>query len=387
MDIGGYPQIAILLVAWSISDLLMPVLIRLSRRRSWLDRPHGHKTHQEPTPVLGGVGIFIAVAASLALTLQTKSSDTWLPVLGLFLGGLLVMALGLIDDFRPINAVIKLGVLAAATIVISRFGVCASIFPGGTSNPLNVAITLLWIVGVTSATNSLDHANGNTAGSIAIACGSIFVIAWGNSAATSQSWLSYLAVAIAGGCLGFLRHNLFGGRIFLGDNGSFLLGFLTASSVVFARWSEDPLKAFLMPMIILTVPLFDISLSTVLRIKNGVVGSVREAIVYCGKDHITHRLLALGLSPRAAVLAIYSLGIVSAAFAIAIHGIESRVSYLSVTGAYLALLVIVGALLDQAPVHGNRGKSERFLPPRLRWPSRAQPPRSEGRKKNPVASR
>ncbi len=387
MDIGGYPQIAILLVAWSISDLLMPVLIQVSRRRSWLDRPHGHKTHQEPTPVLGGVGIFIAVAASLALTLQTKPSETWFPIVGLFLGCFLVTVLGLIDDFRPINAVVKLGVLVAATVVISRFDVCANILPGGTSNPLNVAITLLWIVGVTSATNSLDHANGNTAGSIAIACGSIFVIAWGNSAETSQSWLSYLAVAIAGGCLGFLRHNLFGGRIFLGDNGSFLLGFLTASCLVFARWSDDPIKAFLMPVMILTVPLFDISLSTILRIKNGVVGSVREAIVYCGKDHLTHRLLALGLSPRASVLAVYSLGIVSGAFAIAIHGIESRISYLSVTAAYLVLLVIIGALLDQAPVHRNSRRSERFLPPRLRWPARAQAPRGDGRKKNPVASR
>jgi UDP-GlcNAc:undecaprenyl-phosphate GlcNAc-1-phosphate transferase len=371
MSAFRHPHLSILLLAWFTADLLMPVLIRLSRRFRWLDLPYGHKTHREPTPVLGGVGVYLAMVAGMAFILHLPRPEPLREILGIFIGATLVMGLGMIDDFRPINAVIKLVVLAVATLVIASFGVCVSIFPGGDGNPLNLLITLLWVTGVTSATNSLDHVDGATAGSTAIACGTIFIIAWGDSAETSQSWLSYLSLAMGGGCLGFLRHNLAGGKIFLGDNGSFLLGFLLASCLVFARWSEDPLKALILPGVVLTVPLFDIALSTILRLKNGVVGSMREAIVYCGKDHLGHRLAALGLGKRATTVAIYSLGIVSGAFAIAIKGLESRPAYLAVFTAYLALLLVLGAVLDRAPVHpGSRGnRREVYLPPRLCWPA------------------
>ncbi len=372
MASSGYPHLSILVIAWLTADILMPILIRLSRRFRLLDKPFGHKTHQDPTPAVGGVGIYVAVVAGLALNLYFDSIEIIGPVLGIFIGGTLVMLLGLIDDLRPINAVMKLFVLATATLVISRFGVCVSIFPGAHNNILNLGVTLIWIVGVTSATNSLDHANGATAGSVAIACGTIFIIAWGDSAETSQAWLSYLSIAIAGGCAGFLRHNLRGGRIFLGDNGSFLLGFMMASSLVFAQWSEDPLKALILPCVVLTVPLFDITLSTILRIKNGEVGSVRHAITYCGKDHLVHRIMALGLNQRGAILAIYSLGVISGAYAIAIKGLENRISYLTVTASYLTLLVILGAFLDRAKVHTfiRSKKSKSLPPPRARWQPR-----------------
>ena len=382
----SHPHIGILVISWLIADVSMPVLIHLSRKLKWLDRPHGHKTHREPTPVLGGLGIFLAMLAGLVPVLRLQDPEVLRPVLGLFLGGALVMLLGLIDDLHPINAVIKLAVLAGATLVISRFGVCVSIFPDGGVNPLNLLITLIWIVGLISASNSLDHTNGATAGSVAIACGTTFIIAWGNSAGNSQAWLSYLAVAMAGSCAGFLRHNLSGGRIFLGDNGSFLLGFLSASSLVFAKWSEDPLKAIILPCVILTVPLYDITLSTVLRIKNGVVGSVREAIVYCGKDHLGHRLAALGLSPRATIVAIWSLGVVSGAFAIAIKGLESRVTYLAVFTAYLALLLVLGMVLDRAKVHpaARSRRADRSSPPRVRFAN--QSARRKSKSKVPVAA-
>jgi len=387
---NGYPHISILATAWLTADILMPLLIRASRRLRCLDHPYGHKTHQDPTPVLGGLGIYVAVVSVLSFTYYFGGTELIRPVLGIIIGGTMVMLLGIIDDIRPINAVIKLAALTAATLLISRFGVCISIFPGREENLLNLLITLLWIVGVTSATNSLDHANGATAGSVAIACGTIFIIAWGHSAATSQAWLSYLSVAIAGGCAGFLRHNLRGGRIFLGDNGSFLLGFLMASSLVFANWSQDLLKALILPCVVLTVPLFDITLSTVLRIKNRQVRSIQEAITFCGKDHIVHRLTALGLSPRAAILAIYSIGVVSGAFAIAIKGLDSRASYLAVTAAYLTLLVILGAVLDRARVHPTRRPKKRTESPgqaRARWRPRTSRKRPESAKKVLVGAR
>src|SRR5262249_29704337 len=128
-------------------------------------------------------------------------------------------------------------------------------------------------------------------------------------------------------------------------------GFLTASTLVFARWSEDPLKSVILPCIVLTVPLFDITLTTVLRIKDGVVGSVREAIVYCGKDHLAHRLAALGFGRRLTLVAIYALGLVSGTFAIAIQGLESRLAYFSIFAVYLGLLSVLAMVLDRARVY------------------------------------
>ena len=354
METAGRTELTVLVLSWLIADGAMAILIHLSRRFGWFDRPGGHKTHRDPTPVLGGVGIFIALVISLPLAGRPANPELSQPILGMLIGSTILLGMGIIDDFRPINAVVKLCVLTTVTVVISRMGICVSIFPGGSDNPLNLLITLIWIVGVTSATNSLDHANGTAAGSVAIACGAVFIMALGRGAEPAQFWLASIAVALAGSCAGFLRHNLSGGKIFLGDNGSLLLGFLAATNLVFARWSEDPLKSMILPGVILTVPLYDITLSTILRVKNGVVGSIREAIVYCGKDHLAHRLAALGFGKRLTLVAIYSLGLVSGAFALAIQGLESRLAYLSVFAVFLGLLVVLGMVLDRAPVHPRR---------------------------------
>src|SRR5262249_6389175 len=160
-----------------------------------------------------------------------------------------------------------------------------------------------------------------TAGSVAIACGTVFIMAWGHWSDPTQAWIAALALALGGSCTGVLPDNPSGGEIFLGDNGSPLPGCLTASMPVFGPLCEDPLKSIILPCIVLTAPLFDITLTTVLRIKNGVVGSVREAIVYCGKDHLAHRLAALGFGKRLTLVAVYALGLVSGTFAIAIQGL------------------------------------------------------------------
>lgn len=369
---ASHNHLTILFIAWIMADLGVLGLIHLSRRFSWMDHPWGHKTHREPTPILGGLGIYAAVVTSILCTMQFTDAELYRPLVGTFIGSTMVLVLGLIDDFRPINAIVKLGVLTLATLIITKFGVCVTIFPGGSGNILNILVTLLWIVGVTSSFNSLDHYNGTTAGSAAIACAMVFIMFLSSPGLHPSSWLSYVALAIVGGCAGFLRHNLNGGKIFLGDNGSFFLGFLIASMLVFTRWSEDALKSIILPCMVLTVPLFDITLSTALRIKNGIVGSIREAIVYCGKDHIAHRLAALGFGQRLTVLAVYSLGIISGISAIAIRGIDSPMAYLAIFSAYLVLLLGLGVFLDRSPVHSRPRRSDRSAPLRIQWANRPQ---------------
>jgi len=281
------------------------------------------------------------------------------PFFGLIIGGLVVLILGLIDDFHPINAIWKLIILFGVTYFLYYFGIRLTLFPnwfGFMGTPLNLILTLFWIVGITSAMNSLDNMDGAAAGIAAIASAFTFYFAWGSDLLTAQPWLSFLSLALTGACLGFLRYNWSPAKIFLGDNGSFLLGFLLACMLVFGRWSIDPLKSMIVPCIVLTVPLYDITLSTILRFKNktvkasSLIGNIKGAILYCGRDHLAHRLKVFGLTTRQAVMVLYLIGVASGLIAVIIWKIESPAIYLSVIGVYLIALILGGWALDRAKV-------------------------------------
>jgi UDP-GlcNAc:undecaprenyl-phosphate GlcNAc-1-phosphate transferase len=363
----NYPHLYILIIAWFFAYLLMPLIIRISRRVGAMDRPGGHKGHDQEVPFLGGVGIFIAFTMAVGWTIQLKQDATleqfllhpgYRGLLGVILGALVVLVLGILDDYRPINAVLKLGVLFLVTVLIYGFGIRMTIVHTDTAwlNAIfNVPLTVIWIAGVTSAMNSLDNMDGDGAatGSAAVAAAAIFYIAWGTSAQDAQPWLSYLAVALLGACLGFLRFNYRPARAFLGDNGSFLVGFLLASMLVLGRWSPNPIKAMIIPCIILTVPLYDITLSTILRIRGGIVRSIPEAITYCGQDHITHRLVALGLTQTQAVLSLYLLGAISGFVAILIFKIDDPRVFVPVLLIYFITLVWFGVVLERARVYSD----------------------------------
>jgi len=159
-----------------------------------------------------------------------------------------------------------------------------------------------------------------------------------------------------GACLGFLRYNWKPARIFLGDNGSLLLGFLLAALTVQCGWSRgDRIKAIIVPCAILCVPLYDITLSTILRIVRGVVKNPIEAIVYCGRDHLSHRLVALGLSKREAVLVLYLFGMISGTVAVIVVRPEVKPStYWPITAVGVLALAALGVILDRAKVYPHQ---------------------------------
>ncbi len=356
------PHVGLFVFAWFLADLILPVLIWLAPRIGAVDRPHTYKTHQQPVAFLGGVGIFIAFSVAIFSILRFTSFEQNRPLFGIVFGSAFVCLLGCIDDLKPIWAVAKLGVLFLATWLLGRFEVSLTIFSG----PLlwvNTLLTLLWIAGVTSAMNSLDNMDGAAGGVTAIAALATFLIAWENHTAHPeatnywrhvQRWVSFASIALAGAMFGFLRYNFLPpARTYLGNNGAFLVGFLLAAVTILGAWSQaDPVRSILIPCTILVVPLFDITLSTILRVKSGAVKGIGEAITYCGRDHITHRLAALGLGKRGAVLFLYLFG--TAAGAIAYYMSRTTVprqTYLTVTAAGIAALVVLGIVLDKAKVY------------------------------------
>ena len=345
----AYPHIGILILAWFVADLAVPTLISLAHRIGVLDRPGGHdgKVQDAPIPFFGGLGILLGFSVALFSTLRFESLEAFIPFLVLISGAAVVATLGLLDDHRPISAMVKLGVLFGITLTLSAFGVEMHLLPNAFNGWVDVVLTLLWIVGVISATNSLDNTDGVVGGISAIAGAFIFLIAWGSSSVDSQPWLSYLAVALIGSSLGFLRYNFPPARVYLGDNGSFLLGFILATTLVFAEYSIDPIRAVLIPCLILVVPIYDITLSTILRIRDGDVKNWREAVHFCGQDHLAHLLMGHGLSKRQAVICLYCLGLAGGITALAIHRIDSRTAAIAIATIFGAGLVWIGVFLGR----------------------------------------
>ncbi len=266
----------------------------------------------------------------------------------------MVILVGAIDDFRPISAVVKLFILFVVTWFLAKSNVhieMTGVFW------LDLMLTLVWITGVTSAVNSLDNMDGASTGIASIAAFATFLVSF-YSPPFGQPGVSFVAIALCGSCLGFLRYNFAPARIFLGDNGSLLLGFLIASLMVLTGWArDDKFKAVIVPCAILVVPLYDITLCTILRIRNGVVNGVVDAIVYCGQDHLSHRLVALGLSKKMAVLTMYSFGIVGGAVGFVISREEvTPNAYIPITVISILGLVFFGEYLNKAPVYNEKDR-------------------------------
>lgn len=357
----NYPHPAIFILAWFLVDLLTALVLHAARRRGLFDRQDGHKQHLGDIPCLGGIGIALGFALTIASLLRLDPPrvprafwdllfhSAYTPLLGLALGGLIVWLMGLLDDFRPIRATVKLGVLFLVTVLLWFMQVRMEIVPAPLGL-LNLPLTFLWIMGTTSALNSLDNHDGVAGGTAAIAALTVFVIAWGHSAQSAQTDLSYVALALAGSALGFLRHNFPPARIFLGDNGSLLVGFLLAGMMVMGGWSQTPLKAVVIPVLILTVPLYDIALSTILRLVRGRVHTVVEAVEYCGRDHISHRLVYLGLSARQTTLSFYAAAFASGLLALYVWLEDSPLAIGVALSLYAIALALIGWKLHQAPL-------------------------------------
>ncbi len=316
-------------VSFALSVLLMPVAIVLLRRIGMVDALAPNKIHLRPTPRGGGLVIFFAFA--VAVLLPGYRSDG---MNGILLGAAICAGVGALDDFvGGIAGFWKLLTLLAATLLLSWFDVRLNLFQ---NDVLDITFTLLWIVGVTSAFNGIDNMDGLASGVGIIVATMFFVIAMQAyflaGTETSLSWFGMLAVGLIGANLGFLLFNFKPARIFMGDSGSFFLGFTLAALGVMGEWNEHRMLAAVIPILILGVPLFDFAYIIISRIWRGETRTIRQVIDHCAPDHLSHRLTWIGFSQRQAVLFIYLL-----AGALGISGILLRNSD-SLIDAELALL-------------------------------------------------
>lgn len=328
-----------LLSAFVITAASVFAIRQLSRRVGWFTRPREDRWHSQPTPSLGGIGMFLGVLVSLALTTQLSTGQVDIPWVLLF-GATVIFGLGLLDDIRHISPPAKLvGQILAASIVIF-FGYTTFFFTPRLADNIaaqipNILLTFFWLVGITNAFNLLDNMDGLAAGIAIIAAGILSFLFWRGG----DSGLMLISLAIAGSALGFLLFNFPPASIFMGDSGSLFLGFSLAVLAVARQPQASNVFAIVgVPAVLFLLPILDTTLVTVTRVLRG------QSPAQGGRDHTSHRLIAFGLSERQALAVLYTLAAVSGVVAIVLESLDYDLSLVLVPVLLISLALFAAYL-------------------------------------------
>lgn len=270
-----------------------PVARRLALHAGVVDHPGPRRAHTRTTPLLGGVAIYVASLAALVLF-----GDRFYvgQMVGIFLGATIVSFLGIWDDRAGLRPFVKLFGQSVAALLLVAADVRINFLH---NEVLNIAVTILWVVAITNAFNLLDNMDGLSGGIAAVSCAFFFLLA----ASSGQFLVASLAAALLGACLGFLYYNFNPASIFMGDTGSLFLGFTIAALAIKLRFENFDFVTWMVPVLVLGVPIFDTSLVVVSRLRRGL-----NPLTTPGKDHVSHRLVALGWTSRESVMALHLVG-------------------------------------------------------------------------------
>ena len=329
-------------IACATAYLLTPVTSRLAHRYGILDVPDesplGRKAHAAPVPYLGGIAICAGAVLGGSMLLFAPddplagSVKRYVAVLGLsFILGIV----GLLDDALSLPRSLRLIAQVGAATVAALLGFAVSATPW---EALNIAITILWIVGITNAFNLLDNMDGLSAGLAGLGA----LAFAGMSFVAGFPIIGITAAVVAGGAFGFLAHNRHPAVAFMGDAGSLFLGFSLALIGIRLRFDNIPEVTFLVPVVVLGLPIFDTTLVVASRLAR------RQSPFIGGRDHVSHRLVDLGLPVRATVRLLYWVSVFLGWLGLVISRSNVEVGWM-LLGLVIALGVYFGVLLWRVP--------------------------------------
>ena len=337
-SVTGWRWAHILCLSFSLSFFLNPIFARIAKKLNILDFPDARKLHQEATPLLGGASVFIGFMVAL-LTNGIFSK----PVVAILFASLILFTIGILDDCKGVSAGLKLLTQLACTVLVMSCGIMLRILPtdlGMMATIGNCLLTVFWIVGIANAMNFFDGMDGLAAGLGALISFFLGVVAF----QTAQPFLGWIAIAMLGGCLGFLPFNFRlkkNAAIFLGDAGSVVIGFVLACVAVYGDWAEgNPVVAMVSPVLIFWILIFDMVHISVDRILAGKVKNFRQWIEYVGKDHLHHRLANVLGGNRQSVLFIYLLGICLGTSAVVLRNARPVDAILLIVQACIMVVLI-----------------------------------------------
>ena len=337
---SGINVLFILAVSFILTFMATPMVKFVAERFGVVDVPKdGRRMHKKAMPLMGGLAMFYGFAVSIAVFVPVSRE-----LIGLFLGASIIVIVGIIDDKKNLHPVPKLIFQIVAALIAVYFGHSIKFFsnpfdgsnlPSVLSTPYAEIISVIWIVGITNAVNFIDGLDGLAAGVSSIASLSILLISviMGNAAVTP------IAAALVGCCAGFLPFNSNPAKIFMGDTGSTFLGYTLSVISIQGLFKGYALISFVLPILVLGLPLFDTLFAIIRRIVHG------QSPMTADRGHLHHRLIDLGLNQKQAVAIMYSISsllgigsVVMAAHGI-VQGLALMISVLPVV--VIALFIAV----------------------------------------------
>ncbi len=336
-------SLAIALASMAVALLTTPLVMALARRGGALAQPGPRRVHREPVPTLGGLAIAAAVLgvawAARLLPGPARALDAQ-PLLGLTLAAIPILALGVRDDLVGVSPWVKIAVQACAAAVLALFGYGIPLVtnPFGPALPLgwvSVPLTIAWVLVVVNAINLIDGLDGLASGVVLIAS----VALWWVSRTHADFYVMFIAALLIGATFGFLRYNFPPARVFMGDTGSQFLGLTLAAVSLLENRKGTAALTLLFPLVAMGLPIADSLLAFVRRLLGG------RPVFRGDTGHIHHRLLRLGLSPRAAVLSLWYLCAYLGAMAVVLEHLPRGYALLLV-GVQAAGLLVAFELLE-----------------------------------------
>ncbi len=350
IDLHWWSCILIFGMAAVLTLVCTPVALRLAKRLHCFDIPAAGKSHQAPIPYLGGLAIvipfvLIAVVAGLVGTSDRNDVSDLAVFLAMAVG---LAVLGLVDDLRGLSPWPRLALEIGAGIGVWTI-TTPTWLPG--PPPLQAVATVCWVVIVTNSFNLLDNMDGLAAGIAAVSSIFLFAVALQNG----QFLVGTFALGLAGCAAGFLQFNFHPARIYMGDSGSLFLGFVLAVLSLDLRFPPASGVTFVVPVLIVGVALFDTTLVSITRLLHG------RTPLQGGLDHVSHRLVFVGLSTRTAVCLLYSVAVVLGWIALVI-GRTDRPAGFFLSGLVALFAVVSGVALARVPVYRDAGKGRAPAP-------------------------
>jgi UDP-GlcNAc:undecaprenyl-phosphate GlcNAc-1-phosphate transferase len=324
---------------------LTPLVRTVARRYGMVAKPKTDRWHKQPTAMLGGVAIWLATVVSYLVFIRPNTPQGFGRFPGSFLDVVMgastfLFLVGLADDFLHTKPYQKLIGQVMGSAFVIYYGLT---LPWTSYSALNVALTIFWLIGITNAVNLLDNMDGLASGIAIIASGFLAL----SFLATGQLIEALMLLTFAGALLGFLVYNSSPASVFMGDCGSMFIGFFLASAAlvnVSGGRSRSLLPVLAVPILVLFIPIFDTTFVTILRKLSG------RAASQGGRDHTSHRLVALGMSERHAVWMLYGLAALSGVLALLVQEVKLDVSLAAIAG-FTILLTLLGVYLAGVKVY------------------------------------
>ena len=323
--------LAAFLISLIISLFSTPLIIKLSSSLSIVDKPGKRKINTEVVPTAGGIAIYLAFVLTALFIMPLGQT-----LKGILIGGSFMLVVGLLDDKYAISAPLKFSTQIIGALILISFGVRINFITNPFGGLLylgmfSLPFTVFWIVSIINTINLIDGLDGLAAGVAIIAVSTLFVVALQQN----QTTAALLALITAGSCLGFLKYNFNPARIFMGDTGSMFIGYIIAAVSITGALKSAAAVTIFVPMLALAVPILDTTFAIIRRFFND------RPIGEADQGHIHHRLLAIGMSQKQAVISVYVLSMILGAVAVIINGFQFNSAFLIFTS--VILLIILGA--------------------------------------------